>query len=282
MKVTCDLHDQWIMAVRNELSHQNFQHSSLDDMACAIRLFSWKRRTIDAGNRKINRASSLSVPCELKAGLDLLETAFKSELDLRPWHSKNIAKPNFEDGLLNDFGVAHFHLGQHTEESGYIERTGELLFCLVTASDVYEIGIYDHGEWFELDILDTVDQEWPELLDPFTINGMTVTNPARSREDIQKLRKANINTARQLGSGRLVLPPGGGIATDGTATDAVLEAQQLSRSLKNGEKQIVQEINEAVELGKLKRQDYVVSLVMSDESIYAETENGCRWTFQKC
>ncbi|MBB3139856.1 hypothetical protein [Halomonas organivorans] len=280
MEVSCNLHDQWIQAVRDELGRQNFQHSSLDDLECAIRLFSWRRRTIKTGKREVKRASSLAVPSHLQAGLAQLDVAFESGLDLHPWHSKLRENTKFEDGMLNDFGVAHFHLGQELEASGYIERTKELLFCVVTQSEVYEIGIYDHGEWFELDILDIVDREWPELLDSVTVKAMTVTNPVRSREDIQALRMANVNTARQLSSGRIVMPPGGGMAMDGTSTDAVMAAQRLSRLLKNGEKQIVRDITDSIERGKIKRKDYTVVLTMSDHEIYAETEEGYRWTLE--
>lgn len=78
-----------------------------------------------------------------------MERAFSCGSDIWPWLSKLIDRPSFEVGLFNDYWVVHFHLGVGFGGDGYIKRTGELLFAVVDAVTVHEIGIFYHGEWYE-------------------------------------------------------------------------------------------------------------------------------------
>ena len=55
--------------------------------------------------------------------------------------------------MYNDYRVIRIlHLGIGFETSGYIKRTGPLLFAIVDSASVYEIGLYHHGDWYEFDV----------------------------------------------------------------------------------------------------------------------------------
>ncbi len=281
MNIVCNLYSQWIAAIRKEMTNTGFDHSGLNDQDCAIRWQSWKRRTIPAGTRTVLKANGFNCPDNLQQGLADLEQAFTTGSDIWPWQSKLIDRPTFEDGLYNDYRVVHFHLGVGFHASGYINRTGVLLFAVVDSASVYEIGIYNHGDWFELDILDVIDANWPHLLDAVTVRGIDVENCPRTREEIKALREANIVTIIKLNSGRITAPPGGGIATDGTSIEAVRSADRWARLLRNGEKAIVASITEQIQQGNMESKDYEVLLHATDDEICGVVEDTHKWTLWK-
>jgi hypothetical protein len=51
------------------------------------------------------------VPARLAAGEQAFLTAVVAGDNLRPYQNTRLAKADFDDGLLNDFGIQHFHLG---------------------------------------------------------------------------------------------------------------------------------------------------------------------------
>ena len=191
-----------------------------------------------------------------------------------PWQSKLIERVPYEDGLLNDFGVLHFDLGDAIDNSGFIKRTGPLLFAIVRDDTVYEIGVYEHGQWFELDILNTIDENWPELLDPVTLKSVELAYKPKNREEIKALREGNICSVIALKSGRAISPLGGGVATNGTSNDAVELADYWAKYLDNADKVIIAAVEEAVRKGELAPKDYHVRLYSTPDEIAGIVEEG--------
>lgn len=281
MKITCNLYAQWISTIRAELTKEGFNHISLGDQDCAITWQSWRRRIATPAKRRLRKAAIFNCPGHLHAGLLELETAFANGADIWPWQSKLIDRLPYEDGLYNDYRVLHFHLGTGKEACGYTNRTKELLFAIVDRADVYEIGIYRHGDWYELDILDIIDGNWPALLDRVTIRSLDVSNCPSTREDVKALRQANVVSVVKLKSGRIVAPPGGGVATDGTSIEAVTSADYWAKLLRNGEKAIIASIQEQVQKGMMDRKDYDVVLETTDDEIAGVIADTAKWILWK-
>lgn len=280
MGITCDLYRQWIDAIRGELAKVGFDHSGLPDQDCAIAWQSWQRRKVRACPRKIYKTKSFVCPTHLQGGLVRLEQSFASGTDIWPWQSKQIDKPTSEDGLYNDYSIQHFHLGDSTESSGFATRTKELLFALITADAVFEVGIYNHGDWYELDILDIIDDNWPKLLDRVTITGIDAVNCPSTREEVKKIRAAHLVSLMKLKSGRYIAPLGGGVATNGTSIDAVRAAYFWAKAIRNGERLIVDDIVSQIKSGALPDVDHVVLLHATDDIICGVME-GQKWTLWK-
>jgi hypothetical protein len=276
MKITCDLYSDWIKAIRREFTNQGYAHEGLSDQDCAIQWQSWNRRLIPTRARTIERADTFSCPPEHKKGLDSLESAFANGNEIRPWQSKLVEKISYEDGLLNDFGVFHFHLGETVDNSGYIKRTGPLLFAIVRYSTVYEIGIYNHGDWYEFDILNIIDRNWPYLLDPVTLKGLDIAYSPQTKQQIKALRQANICSMIKLDSGRIVIPMGGGAATDGTSFDAVRSADYWAKFLRDADKLIIENVEQRILKGVLLAKDYHVHLHATDSEIAGVVEDKLR------
>jgi hypothetical protein len=281
MKITCNLYDQWITAIRQEFTRAALDHSKLADQDCAIMWQAWKRRTVRPGARKILKAPGFRCPTHLQTGLTNLETAFSTGSTIWPWQSKLIDRPTCEDGLYNDYGVVHFHLGVGSETTGYINRTNELLFAVIDSSSVHEIGIYVHGDWWELDILEAIDANWPSLLDRVTLHGLDVAISPRTREEVKALRKAKVVPFFRLNSGRIIAPPGGGIASDGTSIEAVRSADSWAKVLRNGEKMIVANIEEQIQHGTMQDGDYTVFFHATDDEIAGVIGKTHKWILWK-
>ncbi|QQL44065.1 hypothetical protein [Sulfuriroseicoccus oceanibius] len=276
MKITCDLYSEWISAIRQEFTKEGFDYSGLGDQDCAIQWQSWNRRIVPPGSRTIEKADTFSCPAELQAGLDGLEEAFTNGDNVKPWQSKLVDKVSYEDGLLNDYGVLHFHLGDTLEGNGYMKRTGPLLFAIVRDAAVYEIGVYGHGAWYELDILNIIDRNWPFLLDPVTIKAIDTAYSPKTKEEVKALRDANVCSIISLDSGRIVMPIGGGVATDGTSNDAVHSADYWAKFLCDADKLVIEHIEECIRKGTLPAKDYQVHLHATATEIAAIVEDKLR------
>jgi len=194
MNIGCNLYSKFVAAVRRRMSAIGFDDSSLSDDKCVVKWHSWKRRIVPPAKRRILKASGFVCPLHLQQGLNNLEQAFIDGSAIWPWQSKRIDEPIREDGLFNDYGVVHFHLGAVFEGGGYVQRTRELLFAIVEPNALYEIGIFDHGDWYELTILDTIDVNRPRLLDSVTVKAPGISSDyIDTANEVKKLRKGHIN-----------------------------------------------------------------------------------------
>lgn len=281
MKITCNLYDQWLDGIRQEMTQANFAHEKLSAQECVISFFSWKRRSVSSGKRRVQKSSCFNCPSHLQKGLTDLEKAFETGGNIWPWQSKRIDNRSFEDGMFNDFGVMHFHLGIGFEQNGYINRDGALLFAIVDSTAIYEIGIYSHKDWYELDLLNIVDENWPDLLNTVTINVLDVTNYPSTCDEVKALREAKVNSVIRLKSGRIVAPLGGGVVTNGTSNDAVRSAQNWTRILQDGEKAIISDIKEQIQKGKMESKDYEILLHTTDDEISGILPEGYKWILWK-
>jgi hypothetical protein len=195
------------------------------------------RRRISAKPRTVLAAKELQCPPSEEAGFQLVcEKARKGE-NLRPHQSRKLADPDFDDSLLNDWGINHLHLGTTLEPDGFMTRTGPVLLARVTANEFYCIAIMTHGKghhpWSKQQLLDIIHHNWPKSIASWTLRGLGLEwNP--SDEDVRKLRAAGVNVITQRPDGTIHAPLGGGVATDGSGiavTNDVISLRKLCTHL---------------------------------------------------
>ena len=75
-------------------------------------------------SRDVRRAR---VPWRIRRGLRIFIRKAKRGQNLSPYVSKKILDADFKDLMFYDWGTHHFHLGTRLDESGFVERTNELL-----------------------------------------------------------------------------------------------------------------------------------------------------------
>lgn len=269
MEINCTLVLQWYSFVRGELISLGLDVTNISDQECAIKWISWNRRRIKPSVRNIHKSAGFQCPVSRQQGLNELEEAFKDGKEIWPWQSTLIDRIPYEDKMYNDFGIMHFHLGvgPYTRHPNYIDRTDELLFVVINSKDVYEVGVYLHNEWYELDILDIINNNWPNLLDKVTINAVDIKNSITDRAEVRMMREANVNIFLKLQNGRIIAPLGGGAMIDGTSTKAVQNADFIIKRLRQLDSEIPFIISEEVKKGKRENKNYTISLQITDDEI---------------
>ncbi len=144
---------------------------------------------------------------------------FTSGGDVTPYLSKYIKDATFNDGLLWDYGMHHFHLGSGDENSELVRRSDFLLFAMVGDNDAFFVDVRKHRDpqglrWVRQDLLKIVHANWPEITNARLmpgVSGVTLTD-----EQKKELRRKNVNSAPDLG-GEAIAPLGWGTMADGSS-----------------------------------------------------------------
>ena len=136
--------------------------------------------------------------------------------------SKRIFDATFNDGLLNDYRIHHFHLSDKLDKGGFfVKRSDMLLFALVEESDAFFIDVVPHPDdrtavdfgWTRQDLLTTINSNWPQLLEPHIAGGISGDILTDAQKKV--LRQKNINVVHQVGD-EAIFPMGGGVTSAGT------------------------------------------------------------------
>ncbi|TGE81343.1 hypothetical protein C7Y70_13125 [Pseudoalteromonas sp. KS88] len=163
-------------------------------------------RKIPRKAREVVFPKNFEVPKEIAKGFELFCSNASLGGDLAPYMSKGTEIYKFEmepdgddvmvnrtvDGLFNHWNIRHFHLGMKMK-GRYIERSGPLLYAIVTEDKIYAIAIMEHGAWVDKNLLTIVKDNWPELIDD-----NKVVNADYSEETQKELRKRGTSSVVDL------------------------------------------------------------------------------------
>jgi hypothetical protein len=98
---------------------------------------------------------------------------------------------------MSDWGLHRVHLTTNVEKDGFVERTGDLLFCAFTEEDAYLIGIYPHGSWALRELVEILVREWPEnAAVNVSISGFTPAYQVSEQDHLKARQGARRNLAR--------------------------------------------------------------------------------------
>ncbi|HUB73083.1 MAG TPA: hypothetical protein VL979_03465 [Solirubrobacteraceae bacterium] len=153
--------------------------------------FSWRARHIPARPRICHVSQEMQASAtasEHKDELAALIAKIEAGADLTPHLSRGVVnayepggdkkktwRRSDRDLLIADWGVHHLHLSGAVEQDGFVERADDLLFAMFTKTDSYLIGIYPHGSWGLVELLEIVVRNWPDagLMLPTHAIGLT-------------------------------------------------------------------------------------------------------------
>ncbi len=282
MEIEIDLSGDWIEYLRSEIIAAGYSvdaTDSPDDLS--YKFFNIHKRKVLPLCRNVYESSRLSCPQEHQSGYAALKAKFANGDDVTPHLSKTILSDNYEDCLLNDWGIHHFHLGQNISD-GFAGRTGPLLFALVANSDVYCIDIKAHGAWSEQEFIRTLHEEWPEAIANYRINGVLGLAYQPTNDDIAKLRKAGVQTMVQVDEGVVYGPIGGGYSTAGTSVQSRMLADRYRRLVRNIETHVKENTEmfiEKIRKHGLKPEDKPKFQLLVDEKGVYVVEAGSRVVF---
>lgn len=208
-----------------------------------------------------------SLDANISAGLEKLVSAAKAGEDLRPWLHDAIFADK-QDALMNDWGIQHYHLGVEFEivKNGRrrTRRTGDVLFAThrEDTGHLYLIGIFDHKNFSNKQLLEIVNANWPDLLVHAKIENLIDISHSPTGSEIHQLRKNQVNSAVEIG-GTFFVGPGGGYTTSGHSTKAVMKALGVTRLLRS--------LQEEVDSKQLS-----VRFVIQDRSVFLVDETNDR------
>ena len=187
----------------------NFKNSG--EIPFFVQYLNYLSKLIITNPRKVEKARNFEITPKNYDGFVELVNAFELGLDINPYLSKGILNAEKVDGMLDNFGVKHFHLGNKIENN-FFKRTGEIALAIVTNDEVFFIASKQHGKghgdiWYEKDVIEIVHEERPDLIEHCKVSEFEeLSNDISDTNDIKTLRDANLNTAITLDDGTSYMP----------------------------------------------------------------------------
>lgn len=248
MKLTCDFYKDWIALLRGILINSyNYSESDINkitDEEMPFIYFNAELRRPEQRVRTVELANGFNCPDDLVDGWERLKSIIEKGEDITPNLSTLVDIVTQKDQMLNEWGVHHFHLGTEFKKN-FIKRTGPLLFALISNDTFYALGIYDHSSWSNLDVVETIHQNWPKAIERYKTNALDIAYAATS-DDIKELRKSYLNSFIKTTDGTVYAPIGGGMTSNGHSVNSIMKAHKQRAFLKKIENDILTGENESI------------------------------------
>ena len=196
------------------------------------------KRIIPLRPRKMLLAKGFDCPQEIQKGWDLFRTKVEAGDDINPHQSTTVKRKGYTDLMLSAWQIHHFHLGETLLPSGYIQRTGNILYAMVKDDVILALKIDEHDHWSDKDLLDIAHENWPELTSDWDVDATPEVN--FSSEEIGKFRKAGVNIIARRADGTSTLG-GYGVTSAGTSAEASLALIDITRMLEDAYKKAITE-----------------------------------------
>jgi len=237
MKLNADFFCDWLNIIKDILEDDwgyDVSNTSLEELPF-VYFNAAKRRPIQTA-RVIEVSDVFQCPTSLLGGWERLKNLIQSGGDLTPNLSKLVNRLNNKDSMLNDWGVHHFHLGEDIE-GDFIERTGPLLFALLTNDQFFAINIFPHGAWADKEVIEIIHRNWPEVVTKYRIQGVEAVTITTESERLT-LRGRNVNSVVQVSDGTVYSPIGGGLTLSGHGIKSVLNTDRQRQLLEGLEQHL--------------------------------------------
>lgn len=263
--ISINLYSDWIDILKKELESWGYKNNlnNKPENICHT-YFNLQKKLISPTAREVLISDSFTFPSELEEdelgedvtkeslrdGLKDIKRKIKNGESLAPYLSKKIKKdPDYDDNMLNDWGIHHLHLGSTLEETEkeleFIKRTDPLLFARFTEEEVFFIDLMGHNDWANQEIVEILHKNWPKSIKEYQLENIKINN-YHSENQIKKFRKNGANTILKMEDGTVYAPLGGGYATTGLAIDVVQTCDYYKERLKQFEKDLKENIDTIV------------------------------------
>lgn len=204
----------------------------------------WSQRVIKHQSpKKVFFSQELTLNPEyinMKAIIDLIKEKFERGEDIKP-HLSRLIKNVFSDQnkplskdkdlLVNDWGIYHLHLTDIIESDGFVERTDPLLFLKIVNNNVYFIDILEHGNWAAFHLVEVLQNNWPQVLEPFEFKDIKGLSRYVNEKEYKQLRNAGVNTIIKIGEKYYSV--GLGTSTVGYDIQSSMRVNKFLKLLKN-------------------------------------------------
>lgn len=232
-----------------------------------ISWYIYHERIIPAFRREVVKARGFSCPPLFTEKLKRLETEIENGANLDSYLSRSIMDCSKDDLMLYDWGIYHLHISDELDTKkfdGFMERSDLLLYVLFDDNKVYFIKTINHkGEnnmWTKKECLEVINDNWPHLLEPYVMKGLSEEQQYISDDERTILRKKHGNTFIRLNNGVVIMPPNMGFTCDGSPFKAVYAADYLKKQLNYFQSSIINNISDFCKQIKSNEDIYEIKL----------------------
>lgn len=229
--------------IRQEMVKEGFPVDGITNLSEGAFQFSRiQHRSIRPRPRETLFAAGVTVPPAHQAGFDALDKASKNGDSLKPFRSTGVANLGNNDGMLNDWGIHHFHMGTqaHPKAQGFVSRTGPVVYAMVKEDGLYVLAIDDHGRWSDKDLIEIIHANWPKLIASYRVD--VVLAQSMSSDEIKAFRAANVNAIVDVSDGTAYMSPGGGNLLSGDSTQARRDGMAFCRTIRSMENEFLADV----------------------------------------
>jgi hypothetical protein len=222
-----NFHADWTAYLRTQMTAMwGAQVSSIADGNIPAHYFESAGRRLRSTPRQVKTADDFQCSAECVAGWEALKDKVSKGADLRPHLSTRHASLFNADGLLAEWGVHHFHLGQAPDPRNpdFTERTGPLVFALVDDQTFCAINVFWHGQFEDTCILESIHRNWPDMVSAYGVK--KVTGSLLSATERRNIRKKNANVLVATADGTVYGPIGGGVVASGLKMSSWFQADK--------------------------------------------------------
>jgi len=226
---------------------------------------------------------------EAEKSLHHLEKLIQSGADLNPYQSKGLILHNDTsankrqqrtDLLWADWGIHHLHLTTELIETGkyFSDRSKWVLFCIVGDDFLGLIDIREHSEseiFSNPDLIKTVAESWPEIMDRYRINGVLATSAVPTATEIATLQKGGVASFVRIGN-QVYMGPGMGVTSASTPTRVSMAMISISKYIRELAKIVNDQTSQfKIESAKsgITDPEYSIGLTPQGLAVYEKHEN---------
>jgi hypothetical protein len=177
--------------------------------------------------RAVMTSRELVIPEEFRQEYETLVLYIKDGKDLKPFLSRDVLKkkrPDKNDGLLNSWGIQHLHFRA--------DGTHQLLFCVITDSNVFMIQTLPHDAeflWVNTALIQILHDNWPDLIVRAKHSGLHAEDISAAKR--QSLRGYNANFPVTVADGTVYLPLAGGTMASGDSQEDQVNCDKIFHEL---------------------------------------------------
>lgn len=241
-EVEIDLKNDWNKILNKRLENMGYK---LDKGKYEeVDYFKALKKLIPMKPRSILYSKEFICPHDSKNGLSLVEESIIKGANLAPFMSRQVIDPQYNDLLLNDWGIYHFHLNTKRDKDGFIKRSAWLLLAYIDENHAYFINVYPHNRpnlWTHQKMMEILYNNWPDMMEKFHLKGFSSLSRKIDDKEYAQLRKAGISAFVEVGKDKIFTLMGGGYASDGSSIAAVSESNHWNNYLRKIELYIKEE-----------------------------------------
>lgn len=225
-----------------------------------IQYYSYLRKKAFEGPHQVVKSQEFSCPEKVEKGFEKLEKIIQNGGDIRPYFNRTATDLTKYDDLFSDWGIMHFHLGEEMiPGENLVKRGNPVLFAYMHDDKVYFLNIFLHGYWSNKEVIQSMYNNWPELIAKYTMHGVLDISHEPDSSDIKKLREAGISYSFSIndkaGKKVYLMPPGLGLNSARSSTRDSLTFIDTMKRLRYIQEHL---INKEFELEKLMLENSIV------------------------